>query len=186
MEVARIAMMNRKVTTSASAVVVLAMLFVATRFSSVGQSLAFAQSSSNSDEEQKCEDAAKKISDKAEGHASSNVCEIGLARDSPTITLLGQKANDLTDNEFKYQKASASGNDNVLFLAEIQLTQNEVHSVEKSLIDKGWEVTAIHNHELREDPLMIFLHAQKSDNRDNLLQDIRDVLKSDTTCNCIS
>ena len=184
---ARIAMMNRKVTTSASAVVVLAMLFVATGFSSVGQSLAFAQSSSNSDEEQKCEDAAKKISDKAEGHASSNVCEIGLARDSPTITLLGQKANDLTDNEFKYQKASASGNDNVLFLAEIQLTQNEVHSVEKSLIDKAWEVTAIHNHELHEDPLMIFLHAQKSDNNlDNLLQDIRDVLSNDTNCGCVS
>jgi hypothetical protein len=180
--------MRQKVAISTSAVaVVLAALFIAAGFINFSQRLAaFAQSSNSSSDQDKCNEAAKKISDKADGHASSSVCEIGLARDSPTITLMGQKANDLTDNEFKYQKASASGSDNVLFIAELQLTQNEVHSVEKSLIDKGWEVTAIHNHELREDPLMIFLHAQKSDNRDNLLQDIRDVLKSDTTCNCIS
>ncbi len=181
--------MYQKVAISSSAIVaavVLSALFLAAAFMNIDQRAAFAQSSNNnnSSDQDKCEEAAKKISDKADGHASSNVCEIGLARDSPTITLLGQRANDLTDNEFKYQKASASGNDNVLFIAELQLTQNEVRSVEKSLIDKGWEVTAIHNHELREDPLMIFLHAQKSDNRDNLLQDIRDVLSQDTSCNC--
>jgi hypothetical protein len=172
-------------TSAVVAAVVLSALFLAAGFVNIDQRAAFAQSSSNNSSDQdKCEESAKKISDKADGHASSNVCEIGLARDSPTITLLGQRANDLTDNEFKYQKASASGNDNVLFIAELQLTQNEVRSVEKSLIDKGWEVTAIHNHELREDPLMIFLHAQKSDNRDNLLQDIRDVLSQDTSCRC--
>jgi|SRR5918911_4217357 hypothetical protein len=177
--------MPEKMAISGSTVaVVLAALFIAAGFMNINQRALAA--SSNSNEEDKCDEAAKKISNKADGHASSDVCEIGLARDSPTITLMGQKANDLTDNEFKYQKASASGSDNVLFLAEIQLTQNEVHSVEKSLIDNGWEVTAIHNHELHEDPLMIFLHAQKSDSRDNLLQDIRDVLKSDTNCNCIS
>ena len=76
-------------------------------------------------------DAAKKTSDDANGHASSNVCEIGLARGSPTIKLLGHEANDQTDNEFKYQKASASGSNKVLFIAELQLLQDEVHSVEK-------------------------------------------------------
>ena len=143
---------------------------------------AFAASSSS--DEDKCKESANKISDKADGHASSNVCEIGLARDSPTIKLLDQKANDLTGNEFKYQPASASRNDNVLFISEFQLTQDEVKNVEKSLIDKGWEVTAIHNHELHEDPLMIYLHAQKKDNLDNLLQDIHDILKDDTNCDC--
>ena len=75
----------------------------------------------------------------------------------------------------------------MLFIAEIQLLQSEVDSVENSLMDRGWEVTAIHNHELHEDPLMIFLHAQKSDkNLDGLLQDIHDVLNDDTSCDCIS
>ncbi|MDQ5842569.1 MAG: DUF1259 domain-containing protein [Thermoproteota archaeon] len=64
--------------------------------------------------------------------------------------------------------------------------QSEVDSVEQSLMDRYWEVTAIHNHELHEDPLMIFLHAQKSDNLDGLLQDIHDVLKDDTNCDCIT
>jgi hypothetical protein len=184
-------MMNIKKTVSASittttttTAVVLAMLFVASGFFGISQRMAFA--TSDDDEEDKCMDAAKKISDDADGHASSNVCEIGLARGSPTIKLLGHEANDLTTSEFKYQKASASGSDKVLFIAEVQLLQDEVHSVEKSLIDKDWEVTAIHNHELNEDPLMIFLHAQKSDNLDQLLHDIRDVLKYDTDCDCIT
>jgi len=164
-------------------VVVLAVLFVASGFFGISQRIAFATSD---DEEDKCTDSAKKISDDADGHASSNVCEIGLARGSPTIKLLGHEANDQTDNEFKYQKASASGSDKVLFIAEIQLLQDEVDSVQRSLLDKDWEVTAIHNHELHEDPLMIFLHAQKSDNLDQLLHDIRDVLKDDTNCDCIT
>jgi Domain of Unknown Function (DUF1259) len=166
-------------------VVVLAMLFVASEFFNISQRMTFA-TSSNSDEEDRCMESAKKISDDADGHASSNVCEINLARGSPTITLLGEEANDLTDNEFKYQETSASGSDNVLFIAEIRLLPSEVDSVEKSLMDRDWEVTAIHNHELHEDPLMIFLHAQKSDNLDGLLQDIHDVLNDDTSCDCIS
>jgi predicted small metal-binding protein len=64
------------------------------------------------------------------------------------------------------------------------LTQSEVKQVEKSLIDTGWEVTAIHNHELEESPQMIFLHAQKIDNLDNITQDIRDILSSDTDWGC--
>lgn len=178
-------MKTKRTVAASTVVVVLAMLFVASGFFSISQRMAFA-TSSNSDEENKCTDAANKISDEADGHASSNVCEISLARGSPTITLLGEEANDLTDNEFKYQDASASGSDNVLFIAEIQLLPSEVDSVEKSLMDRDWEVTAIHNHELHEDPLMTFLHAQKSDNLDGLLQDIHDVLNDDTGCNCIS
>ena len=173
---------SASITITTTTAVVLAMLFVASGFFGISQRTAFA----TSEEEDKCMDAAKKISDDSDGHASSNVCEIGLARGSPTIKLLGHEANDLTTSEFKYQKASASGSDNVLFIAEIQLLQNEVDSVEKSLINKDWEVTAIHNHELHEDPLMIFLHAQKSDNLNQLLHDIRDVLKDDTNCDCIT
>ncbi len=178
--------MNRRVSISASvSAVVFARLFLAAGFIDISQRMAFA-TSSNSDDEDRCMESANKISNDADGHASSNVCEISLARGSPTITLLGQEANDLTDNEFKYQDASASGSDNVLFIAEIQLHQSEVDSVEQSLMDRYWEVTAIHNHELHEDPLMIFLHAQKSDNLDGLLQDIHDVLKDDTNCDCIT
>ncbi len=120
-----------------------------------------------------------KISNKADGHASGNVCEIGLSRDSPTITLSpkdsdsSKKVNELTGNEIKYQPVSASSNERVLMLAELQLKQSEVNDEQKSLLDNGWTVTAIHNHELFENPFMIYIHAQKSDNLNNVLNDVK-------------
>ena len=82
-------MKNKRTVAASIVVVVLAMLFVASAFFSISQRLAFATSSnSDGDEEDKCIDAANKISNDADGHASSNVCEISLARGSPTITLL--------------------------------------------------------------------------------------------------
>jgi hypothetical protein len=176
--------MNRKaVISSASAAVVLATLFVAAGFIGSSQRQAFAQSNNSSDED-KCMEAAEKISQDADGHASGNVCEIGLARGSPTITLLGEEANELVSNEIKYQPVSASSGDNVLIIAELGLLQSEVNPVQQSLLDKDWEVTAIHNHELHENPLLIFMHAQKVDRLDNVLQDLRDVLSQDTECDC--
>jgi Domain of Unknown Function (DUF1259) len=174
--------MNRKVAVSASAAVVTAMLLVATGFTgNNSQRLALAQSSSDED---KCMDSAQKISPDADGHASGNVCEIGLARGSPTITLLDEEANELVSNEIKYQPVSASSGDDVLIIAELGLLQSEVNSVQNSLLDKDWEVTAMHNHELHESPLLIFMHAQKVDRLDNVLQDLRDVLSQDTECDC--
>jgi hypothetical protein len=179
-------MNKRKQIIISSSTAVLATMFIAVTFIGFSPRVALAGTSSSDDyeQQQKCKHSAKTISKDADGHASSNVYEINLARTSPTVSILGEKANDLTDDEFKYQKASASGNDNVLFIAEIQLTQDEVQDVEKSLEDKGWEVTAIHSHELHEDPLMLFLHAQNSGHLDNLLQDLHGALKDDTKCEC--
>ncbi len=143
----------------------------------------------NSSDNNKCNDAAKKISKNADGHASGNVCEIGLSRDSPIIMLStkqgvsNEKINELTSMEYKYQPSSASSTNKVLMLAEFQLKQTEVNNVQKTLLNNGWMVTAIHNHELLENPLMIYLHAQKSDNLNNILKDVKDVL-SKTDCKC--
>ena len=149
--------------------------------------MAFAASSSD---ENKCQDSAKKIGNNADGHVSGHVCEIGLSRDSPNIHLSAkpgeseQKVNELTGNEFKYQSASASSNDKVLAIAEFQLKQSEVNNVQKSLLDKGWQITALHNHELFESPFMMYLHAQKIDNLNNALKDIKDTLQK-TDCGCV-
>jgi hypothetical protein len=144
---------------------------------------------SSGSDESKCNDSADKISSKADGHVSGNVCEIGLSRDSPDIKLSAkpssseEKVNELTGMEIKYQPASASSNDKVLILAELQLKQSEVNDAQKSLLDKGWQVTALHNHELFESPFMMYMHAQKSDDLNNGLNDIRDTLQK-TDCGC--
>ena len=142
------------------------------------------QAFASSDTSQQCKDAADKISSKAEAHQSNDVCGIELSRDSPTITLAGKKINDQVSMEFPYQPASASSNTKVLMLAEFTLLQSEVDSVNKYLLDHDWTVSAIHKHWLNENPRPIFLHAQKQDSLDNILQEVRNALKQ-TNCGCV-
>ena len=133
---------------------------------------------------QECKDGADKISSKADASQSGNVCGIELSRDSPTLTLNGKKINDQVPMEFPYQPASASSSSNVFMLAEFTLLQSEVNKVDQYLEDHHWTITAIHNHQFFEHPTLIYMHAQKQDNRDSLLQDIRNALKK-TSCDCV-
>jgi len=141
--------------------------------------VAFAASTS-----QECKDGADKISSKADASQSGNVCGIELSRDSPTLTLNGKKINDQVPMEFPYQPASASSSSKVFDLAEFTLLQSEVNKVIQYLEDHHWTITAIHNHQFFEHPTLIYMHAQKQDNRDSILQDIRNALKK-TSCDCV-
>jgi len=131
-----------------------------------------------------CKDGADKISSKADASQSGNVCGIELSRDSPTLTLNGKKINEQVPMEFPYQPASASSGENVFELAEFTLLQSEVNKVDQYLEDHHWTITAIHNHQFFEHPTLIYMHAQKQDNRDSILQDIRNALKK-TSCDCV-
>lgn len=136
-----------------------------------------------SETSQACKDAAQKISHKAEPHQSNNVCSIELSRDAPTLNLFGKKINDQVSMEFPYQPASASSTSQVLMLAEFTLLQNEVDHVNQYLLNHHWTVTAIHNHQFFESPSLIYLHAQKQDNLNTILQEIRNALQT-TSCGC--
>ena len=157
--------------------IILATILVGTVFNS--PKLAFATETSK-----ECEDAAKKISDKAEAHQSNNVCGIELSRDSPTLSLYGKKINDQVPMEFPYQPASASSGSKVLMLSEFTLLQSEVDKVNQYLLDHHWTVSAIHNHWFDENPRLIFLHAQKQDDLNNLLNEVRGALQQ-TNCGCV-
>jgi hypothetical protein len=50
-----------------------------------------------------------------------------------------------------------------MIIAELQLLDPEVPDVQKTALDNSWTVTAIHSHELFEQPLTIFMHALKID-----------------------
>jgi Domain of Unknown Function (DUF1259) len=157
--------------------IILATILVGTVFNS--SKLAFATETSK-----ECEDAAKKISDKAEAHQSDNVCGIELSRDSPTLNLLGKKINDQVPMEFPYQPASASSGSKVLMLTEFTLLQSEVDKVNQHLLDHHWTISAVHNHWFDESPRLIFLHAQKQDNLNNILNEVRGALQQ-TNCGCV-
>jgi uncharacterized protein DUF1259 len=104
-------------------------------------------------------------------------CGIELSRDSPTLSLYGKKINDQVSMEFPYQPASASSGSKVLMLSEFTLLQS-------FLLDHHWTVSAIHNHWFDESPRLIFLHAQKQDSLDNILNEVRGALQQ-TNCGCV-
>jgi hypothetical protein len=136
-----------------------------------------------SDTSEKCKDTAAKISDKADAQVSKDVCGIELSRDSPTLKLKDKEINEQVPMEFPYRPASASSNSKVLSLVEFTLLQSEVDDVNQYLLDNHWTVTAIHNHHFFENPRLIYLHAEKQDNLDNVLHEIRNALEK-TSCDC--
>jgi Domain of Unknown Function (DUF1259) len=62
-------------------------------------------------------------------------------------------------------------------LTEFTLVQSEVDKINQYLRDHHWTVTAIHNHWFDENPRLIFLHAQKQDNLDKILQYVKNALQ---------
>jgi hypothetical protein len=150
----------------------------------IGPALTGSSRSALADTSSGCKNSADKISSKAEAHQSNNVCGIELSRDSPTLNLFGKKINDQVPMEFPYQQTSAPSNSQVLMLSEFILLQSEVDKVNQYLSDHHWTVSAIHNHWFDENPRLIFLHAQKQDNLDNVLSEVRGALQQ-TNCGCV-
>ena len=150
----------------------------------IGPALTGSSRSALADTSSGCKNSADKISSKAEAHQSNNLCGIELSRDSPTLNLFGKKINDQVPMEFPYQPASASSNSQVLMLSEFTLLQSEVDKVNQYLSDHHWTVSAIHNHWFDDNPRLIFLHAQKQDNLDNVLSDVRGAFQQ-TNCGCV-
>jgi hypothetical protein len=85
--------------------------------------------------------------------------------------------------EFQYQPASDSSNSKVLSPVEFTLLQSEVDQISQYLQDNHWTVTAIHNHQFFESPRLTYLHAEKQDNLDDVLKEIRNALEK-TSCDC--
>jgi Domain of Unknown Function (DUF1259) len=174
--------MKRKVRTlslAIVAVVVVSTLLIEPALTSSSR-LALAASDTSS----QCKNSVDKISSKTEAHQSNNVCGIELLQDSPTITLNGKKINEQVPMEFPYQPASASSNSQVLMLTEFTILQSEVNKVNQYLRDHHWTVSAIHNYWFDESPRLIFLHAQKQDNLDSILKEVRGTLQQ-TNCGCV-
>ena len=167
----------KKVSLITLSTVILAAFLIGSTFAG-SNSAAFASSDT-----EKCKDSAEKISDKAEASVSKDVCGIELSRESPALKLKDKEINEQVPMEFPYQPASASSNSKVLSIVEFTLLQSEVDDVNQYLLDNHWTVTAIHNHHFYDHPRLLYLHAQKQDNLDDVLHEIRNALEK-TSCDC--
>ena len=115
---------------------------------------------------------------------SKDVCGIELSREPPTLKLKDKEINEQVPMEFPYQPAWASSNSKVLSIVEFILLQSKVDDdVNQYLLDNHWTVMVIHNHHFDEHPRLIYLHAQKQDNLDDVLHEIRNALEK-TSCDC--
>lgn len=82
---------------------------------------------------------------------------MGLARTDLKVTLDGVelKAGFALGSWLAFEKMGDSG----MVMGDLVLTMDEVSPVMKKLTEGGIEVTALHNHLLRNQPFMMYMHV---------------------------
>src|ERR1700730_2654522 len=85
------------------------------------------------------------------------IYRVGLARTDLKVTLDGVelKAGFALGSWLAFEKRG----DNAMVMGDLVLTMDEVSPVMKKLIEGGIEVTALHNHLLRNQPFTMYMHV---------------------------
>lgn len=88
---------------------------------------------------------------------SGGVYRVGLPRTDLKVTLDGVvlKPGFALGSWLAFEKTSGNG----MVMGDLVLTMDEVSPVMKKLLDGGIEVTALHNHLLRNQPFTMFMHV---------------------------
>ena len=78
--------------------------------------------------------------------------------------------------------AAFSGTDDkAMVMGDLVLLQDEVNPVMKKLRDAGFEITAVHNHLLDEDPRLMYMHYMGEGNSKQLATSVHDALAASKT-----
>src|SRR6516225_1256987 len=85
------------------------------------------------------------------------IYRVGLPRTDLKVTLDGVelKAGFALGSWLAFEKTSDSG----MVMGDLVLTMDEVSPVMKKLVESGIEVTALHNHLLRNQPFTMYMHV---------------------------
>jgi hypothetical protein len=93
-----------------------------------------------------------------QGDYKANVLKVNIPRNDVSVTVAGVK----TPTPFGFggwvAMTKGSGGMDVM-MGDLVLTQDEVNPVMSALLDNGIEVTALHNHFLRDEPRMFYMHV---------------------------
>src|ERR1700758_805610 len=89
--------------------------------------------------------------------AAGGIYRVGLPRTDLKVTLDGVelKAGFALGGWLAFQKMGDSG----MVMGDLVLTMDEVSPVMKKLVEGGIEVTALHNHLLRNQPFTMYMHV---------------------------
>src|SRR5438128_3999631 len=93
-----------------------------------------------------------------QGDYKANVLKVNIPRNDLSVTV----ANVKTPTPFGFggwvAMTKGTGGMDVM-MGDLVLTQDEVNPVMSALLDNGIEVTALHNHFLRDEPRMFYMHV---------------------------
>lgn len=102
-----------------------------------------------------CDQFAKILNGKSE--IKQGVCSVSLNRDIK-VTVQGKTSSSVTPIEVLFESLDQNGN--ALNLAEIAILQEEIPMFMHSVVQQGLIVSALHNHWLYSNPMILYLHIQ--------------------------
>jgi len=94
-----------------------------------------------------------------QGDYKANVLKVNIPRNDLSVTV----ANVKTPTPFGFGGwvAMTKGTDGMdVMMGDLVLTQDEVNPVMRKLEEGGVEITAVHNHLLRAEPMTLYMHVQ--------------------------
>ncbi|HZR69418.1 MAG TPA: DUF1259 domain-containing protein [Burkholderiales bacterium] len=121
--------------------------------------------------------------DKAIGRKGSEmpggVYRVGIARSDLKVTLDGVQIKPplALGSYMAFQSMGKSG----MVMGDLVLLQDEVNPVMKKLVEGGIQITAIHNHLLRSDPFIMYMHYEGRGDPAELAATIRGALEESKT-----
>ena len=94
-----------------------------------------------------------------QGDYKANVLKVNIPRNDLSVTVAGVKTP--TPFGFGGWVAMTKGTDGMdVMMGDLVLTQDEVNPVMRKLKEGGIEITALHNHLLRAEPMTLYMHIQ--------------------------
>lgn len=89
------------------------------------------------------------------GKFSDNVCSVELTRDF-NVTIMGKDASSALEANVSFESLDQEGN--ALNMSEITILEDEVAPFTRALAQQGLTVTALHNHWIYSDPVILYIH----------------------------
>lgn len=105
-----------------------------------------------------CDQFAMILKGEKETDAPKGVCFVTRLRNDLKAEILGRKTNSRVVFYMSFSFEDVDSNGNALCFGEFVFRQTEVQPFLDALEGKGIKVTAVHNHWLKEDPRLIYIH----------------------------
>jgi hypothetical protein len=102
-----------------------------------------------------CERFSKILNGKS--NINQNVCSVSLRRNIK-VFVQGRPSTSVIPVEVLFESLDKNGN--ALNLGEIAILQEEIPSFMQSIVQQGIIVSALHNHWLYMEPLIMYIHIQ--------------------------